>query len=103
MKTIFNVETKKNEGTQIVNHRGGINDEQQQYDHKIVEEAKSPHQKIEVNQMGGTSGELTSSQKQHARYELIIKRSPKLEISVVESQALPQGHLVTLNALGVES
>lgn len=53
--------------------------------------------------MGGTSGELTSSQKQHARYELIIKRSPKLEISVVESQTLPKGHLVTLNALGVES
>ena len=35
--------------------------------------------------------------------ELIIKRSPKLLIEVVESQTLPKGELVTLNAFGMES
>ena len=35
--------------------------------------------------------------------ELIIKRSPKLILDVVESQTLPKGHLVTLNAFGIEN
>jgi len=35
--------------------------------------------------------------------ELIIKRSPKLQINVVESQSLDKGHLVTLNAFGMEN
>jgi hypothetical protein len=40
---------------------------------------------------------------QQRNVELIIKRSPKLLIEVVESQTLPKGELVTLNAFGMES
>ena len=40
---------------------------------------------------------------QQRNVELIIKRSPKLLIKVVESQTLPKGELVTLNAFGMES
>ena len=35
--------------------------------------------------------------------EMIIKRSPKLLIEVLESQTLTKGRLVTLNAFGMES
>ena len=43
-------------------------------------------------------------QDQYKNLELIVKRSPKLLINVIDSQGqLPKGHFLTLNALGVET